>query len=120
MNNGTPVIYKGEVGKIIRNRNNGMYDLEIEPEETIPDSELPPSLGTQAGRTVHCVYENEFKVLDQKIRFDEAVANMRRICEARRLAALKTLKSLRVIARQRNWTEEIENLNRAIKELGGE
>jgi len=119
MNNGTPVIYKGEVGKIVRNRNNGMYDIEMDVEDVIVDNEIPPSLGKQTGKTFVCVYENEFTVLDQRTRFDESVARIRRLCEARRLAALKTLRQLRVIATQRNWSDEIRNLDESIKQLGG-
>ena len=55
------VIYQGQDATLVRNRHNGMYDIEIDGTANI-DPKMDWLPGEPRGIVIQCVYRDEFKV----------------------------------------------------------
>lgn len=83
---GKRVYLRGSFGVIVEDRLNGMYDIELDPHPLIPayDPELPRSLGPNRGKTIPCVYRDEFELVEVKSDLGRALFDL-----GARIAGLK-------------------------------
>lgn len=69
---GKRVYFQGDFGTVVADRNNGMYDIELDP-ANILDDELP---GKPSGQTKRCILREEFELVEVKSDLSRALFDL--------------------------------------------